>query len=156
MYKKFDDLVLSVNSHKELTYDSLLNCIEWQDKRKEILQRDGFKCQDCGVINSSNHVHHTFYLRYETPWNVPDTCLVTLCNTCHDNRHSKETIPWYQYVNGKVAFVDKNCPRCGGRGHISEFKHVQGGTCFKCGGQGYNINGVIEIILKRKEELAKK
>lgn len=28
------------------------------------------------------------------------------------------------------------CPRCGGRGNIPAFSHVQGGVCFKCGGTG--------------------
>lgn len=28
------------------------------------------------------------------------------------------------------------CGRCGGRGYLSCFKHVQGGVCFKCGGSG--------------------
>lgn len=29
------------------------------------------------------------------------------------------------------------CDRCGGYGIISAYKHVNGGTCFKCGGQGW-------------------
>ena len=28
------------------------------------------------------------------------------------------------------------CDRCSGRGRISVFSHVIGGTCFKCGGSG--------------------
>lgn len=28
------------------------------------------------------------------------------------------------------------CPRCGGSGMITSFKHVKGGECFKCHGSG--------------------
>lgn len=31
---------------------------------------------------------------------------------------------------------DNRCVRCGGAGIIHQFRHVQGGTCFKCGGTG--------------------
>jgi DnaJ-class molecular chaperone len=28
------------------------------------------------------------------------------------------------------------CDRCGGRGHIPAYNHVQGGVCFQCWGSG--------------------
>lgn len=28
------------------------------------------------------------------------------------------------------------CPRCGGTGYLPEYRHVQGGVCFRCGGEG--------------------
>lgn len=31
---------------------------------------------------------------------------------------------------------DTRCVRCGGAGILRQFRHVQGGTCFKCGGTG--------------------
>lgn len=31
---------------------------------------------------------------------------------------------------------DNRCVRCGGGGIIHQFRHVQGGVCFKCGGTG--------------------
>ena len=31
---------------------------------------------------------------------------------------------------------NQTCTRCEGKGHISFYKHVLGGTCFKCGGSG--------------------
>jgi hypothetical protein len=34
--------------------------------------------------------------------------------------------------------IKVECPRClNGKGFISAFKHVQGGVCFKCKGQGF-------------------
>lgn len=32
--------------------------------------------------------------------------------------------------------TDGNCPRCSGRGYLPQYKHVQGGVCFRCGGDG--------------------
>lgn len=29
------------------------------------------------------------------------------------------------------------CPRCAGAGNIFAFKHVAGGVCFACNGEGY-------------------
>lgn len=29
------------------------------------------------------------------------------------------------------------CRRCGGRGYFGQFRHVQGGVCFGCGGSGF-------------------
>jgi hypothetical protein len=31
---------------------------------------------------------------------------------------------------------DAMCKKCGGKGHIDCYKHVEGGTCFRCGGDG--------------------
>ena len=28
------------------------------------------------------------------------------------------------------------CTRCGGEGHMREYRHIAGGECFKCGGTG--------------------
>lgn len=39
--------------------------------------------------------------------------------------------------NGTKYWYDENCPKCGGRGYIYGYEHVEGGRCFKCGGTGY-------------------
>lgn len=31
------------------------------------------------------------------------------------------------------------CPKCGGRGHIPEYAHVSGGSCFACSGTGESM-----------------
>lgn len=44
----------------------------------------------------------------------------------------------------KVALTDPNrCDRCGGKGHLDAFKHVEGGTCFECGGSGVKDLGEV-------------
>jgi len=32
------------------------------------------------------------------------------------------------------------CPRCAGAGILEEFRHIDGGVCFKCDGTGHNSN----------------
>lgn len=47
---------------------------------------------------------------------------------------------WHNALNmyESCAGVEfRPCDRCGGRGDIPRFRHVQGGTCFKCRGAGY-------------------
>jgi len=31
----------------------------------------------------------------------------------------------------------KCCPKCGGLGTLTGYRHIQNGTCFKCDGLGY-------------------
>lgn len=60
----------------------------WQRKRLEILQRDDFTCVKCGDNSSTLHVHH---LRYSGEvWEVDDSDLQTLCDSCHENTHGRK------------------------------------------------------------------
>ena len=65
-----------------MTYSEKLKDPRWQRKRTEILNRDGFKCRDCGADDKTLHVHHCFYERGE-PWKTRDGLLLTLCKDCH-------------------------------------------------------------------------
>lgn len=58
--------------------------------------------------------------------------------------------------NGTHYYVDHKCPKCGGTGNLPYYAHVEGGTCFLCGGSGYYDTS---IIVRREEyahELAEK
>ncbi len=59
---------------------------KWIEKRKKILERDGFKCQYylCDEETENLHVHHNFYLSQRKPWEYPDEALTTLCKHCHE------------------------------------------------------------------------
>lgn len=50
----------------------------------QILDRDKFTCQKCQDSTSTLHVHHKAYLRDVDPWDHPNTLLLTLCETCHE------------------------------------------------------------------------
>jgi hypothetical protein len=39
----------------------------------------------------------------------------------------------------KEAAKPAPCGKCGGRGHLPEFAHRSGGTCFACEGTGIRI-----------------
>ena len=68
------------------TYSEKLKDGRWQKKRLEILERDAWKCQQCGDAAETGtilHVHHKRYFHGCEPWEVPSTSLVTLCADCH-------------------------------------------------------------------------
>lgn len=53
---------------------------EWNELRRQILQRDGYKCQNCGNADTLE-VHHR-QARHQGGTDDPAN-LVTLCETCH-------------------------------------------------------------------------
>lgn len=64
------------------TYAEKLKHPKWQKRRLEILQRDGFKCQLCGDVNTTLHIHHTGYRKVDI-WDYKDEELITYCEVCH-------------------------------------------------------------------------
>ena len=46
--------------------------------------------------------------------------------------------------NGTKYWDESNCPKCGGKGKIYYYAHVEGGICFKCGGTGVFHHKIIE------------
>lgn len=63
---------------------------KWQRKRLEVMKRDNFKCQICGNSEDTLNVHHICY--YDEPWDVDDSYLITLCETCHAHEHNNKHI----------------------------------------------------------------
>jgi hypothetical protein len=72
-----------------MTYSEKLKDPRWQRKRLEILNRDGFKCLDCGDNRKTLHVHHKSYASGRDPWSYPDDNFITLCIDCHSQAHKK-------------------------------------------------------------------
>lgn len=61
----------------------------WSMKKNKIASRDKHTCQVCGqnnsaIINGMN-VHHLWYSG--EAWEVPDSALILLCKSCHDETH---------------------------------------------------------------------
>ena len=67
-------------------YQQFLKDGRWQRRRLEIMERDGFKCCDCGTSDDL-HVHHIQYIAGRKPWEYDDEDLITLCEKCHKKRH---------------------------------------------------------------------
>lgn len=65
------------------TYYEQLRDPRWQQKRLEIMQRDGFKCRECDATTKTLNVDHRSYRKGCAPWEYDDADLVTLCEDCH-------------------------------------------------------------------------
>ncbi len=77
---------------------------EWQKKRLEIMERDGFECTDCGDTEATLNVHHSYYERNLKPWEYPSESLHTLCESCHEKAQDISTKLKRQL--GKIALAD--------------------------------------------------
>lgn len=79
-------------SPQDLTlYERKLTDPRWKRIAALIKSRDGHKCQGCGAFASEDvklHVHHKKYTAAE-PWMEPQKNLVTLCEYCHKDAHTK-------------------------------------------------------------------
>jgi hypothetical protein len=112
-------------------------------KVKLILEKDpieGFKYD--AILEEADkpiilHVHHTYYVLDQLPWQYADDSLITLCHNCHNQLHQKETIPVYSSTGDLLAEISP-CMRCNGSGYLPQYSHVQGGICFNCNGARYN------------------
>ena len=67
-------------------YAEKLRDPRWQQKRLEMMERDGFRCRHCEDESKELHVHHTVYCNGNDPWEVDSSTLICLCKTCHDNQ----------------------------------------------------------------------
>lgn len=65
-------------------YFQLLKDPRWQKKRLEIMERDGFKCAECGNSEIELQIHHNIYVKDADPWDLEDEYLTCLCKDCHE------------------------------------------------------------------------
>jgi len=72
------------------TYSEQLKDPRWQKKRLEILNRDNWKCVQCGNDKLTLHVHHKSYIGNKNAWEYNDLDLITLCEYCHEQYHELE------------------------------------------------------------------
>jgi hypothetical protein len=72
------------------SYYEKLKDPRWQKKRLEVMEREGFACQQCHSIDKTLNVHHGFYASGYEPWEYPSKSLHCLCEECHEMRQSRE------------------------------------------------------------------
>ena len=74
-----------------MNYKEQLKNPMWQEKRFDILKRDGFMCRHCDIQEVPDNlvVHHITYLIGKKAWQYPEYYLVTLCNKCHNIEHKR-------------------------------------------------------------------
>ena len=135
-------------------YAFLLERREWAAKRLRILIRDSHTCQACGAHEGKDvqlQVHHKHYIYGLDPWEYKDSEMVTLCEKCHGSFHSHHQVSVYRLDGENLVEVQLTpCYRCGGAGWFPEYKHVQGGICFRCHGQRYEEH--IKLVERYAEE----
>lgn len=97
------DALQESENHYELpethgSYRGLILHPNWKAKRKEVIQRDQFKCVICSS-GKDLQVHHRQYhfikatKTFKLPWDYPGHLLITLCSSCHSRGHSKYKVP---------------------------------------------------------------
>lgn len=64
-------------------YREMLRTPQWQRRRLEIFERDGFRCTVCGADDAELHVHHRYYIFGRPPWEYEDESLLSMCGECH-------------------------------------------------------------------------
>lgn len=69
------------------------NSYAWKIKRKAILRRDGYLCQNCkryGRLREAMTVHHIKHLEEFPELALVDSNLVSLCAKCHNKEHPEK------------------------------------------------------------------
>lgn len=145
----------------------------WIAKRHWIIRLDNYHCRNCmqpafkkafdakNIIREGEknpisnrafiiiedklelNVHHKYYMEGKEPWEYDDDALITLCPPCHKKEHENNTINVYN-KDGIILKETKPCGKCGGSGYIPSYSHIQNGICFKCEGEGINIEELYE------------
>ncbi len=77
---------------KPLTYAEKLKQPRWQKKRKYILEKAAYQCEDCKVSGVPLDVHHCYYIFGIDPWQYPFDALKALCQECHLKRGEIEKV----------------------------------------------------------------
>jgi hypothetical protein len=72
------------------TYSEKLRDPRWQRRRLEVMQRDNWQCRDCKCSHNNLQVHHVRYSK--EPWDIEADFLLTLCDSCHQNRGEVEQV----------------------------------------------------------------
>lgn len=133
-------------------YKEFLKDGRWQRKRLEIMERDDFKCKQCGATNDLQ-VHHLRYFNGRKPWEYSNEDLVTLCGKCHRNAHEHQEEFKTTFINIKEhesfsAFCERLEKMCW---NLSFYNYFYGMTilimlCKRPEG-GYFIPFVLECVV---------
>lgn len=60
--------------------------------KKAVLHRDNYKCNDCNLSKKSLTIHHIRELSKHPELKFKRSNLVTLCQSCHKRKHSKNML----------------------------------------------------------------
>ena len=81
----------------------------WEQLKRQVLKRDGYRCTRCGANNLPLHVHHKRSLSHGGTNRLSN--LISLCEYCHSLKH-----PWLKTTGARPAHISNEhyfyCPRC--------------------------------------------
>ena len=80
------------------------NTVAWKAKRKKILRRDGYMCQECrryGRIREATEVHHIKHADEYPELAFVDSNLISLCHACHNAQHPEKGAAALRSRHGK-------------------------------------------------------
>ena len=69
------------------------NSKRWKTKRKKILKRDDYRCQNCkkyGKMVEATQVHHIKHTDKYPELAFEDENLISLCLACHNKEHPEK------------------------------------------------------------------
>ncbi len=87
-----------------MSYSEKLKDPRWQKKRLEILDRDEWRCTECGSKDKTLTVHHGYYEKDKEPWEYDGETLRTLCEGCHEETH--EILSYLRKDLGALPLVE--------------------------------------------------
>ena len=85
-----EQLIDSIKSGNEIAF---YKSTVWLRKRKQILKRDNYECQQCklkGMYSKAETVHHIKHLKDYPELAIEDNNLISLCNVCHNIVHPEK------------------------------------------------------------------
>lgn len=89
---------------------------DWSSRRKKVLERDGYKCANCGEPDNRNlEVHHIVPLKDGGSNKLSN--LKTLCLDCHSAIHNKTKTAGQGNAKSKTPRIPEldECLNCSGR-----------------------------------------
>jgi 5-methylcytosine-specific restriction endonuclease McrA len=80
-------IIFQIKRKRRINYyrNQYLKSDEWNRKRFVVLKRDNWRCVYCGA--RATQVHHLKYAKRNIG-KEPIKWLVSVCNSCHESRHS--------------------------------------------------------------------
>ena len=60
----------------------------WEDRRKRVLERDDYECQECGATDTTLQVHHITPISEGGSHSLDN--LKTICRSCHASEHPQK------------------------------------------------------------------
>ena len=71
----------------KISYSDQLRSPRWQQKRLEVFDAYGFKCNCCEAREKMLHVHHKRYVKGRMAWDYDIVDFEVLCEDCHEEAH---------------------------------------------------------------------